>query len=425
MKYKNLSDFSTLNLILILYPATVLCIPKINGLIFGLLSLAGLFFLLVKYNNSTQLSRDEKFFYFSIIIFFLVVLSITIYSGFVYKIIGKYLHILLIIPIYIYLRHTGIKLFYLWYGLVAGSIITTGIAIYDVLIMNSGRAHGLTHPIVFGNLALVMGCMSMAGMGWFKRCASWSIVFPLVALLCGVFSSTLSESRGGWVAVPFLVVVFLWYIKSSFSFRLRAIISALLLVAFGAMYVIPQTGVSSHIDRTINSFQHYSDGKVILDTQRTAVSTRLEMWKASWKMFLDNPVLGVGWGHYQEQAKLQIEQGLRKNSAALYDHPHNQFISALASGGSLGFIVTIMLFLMPAWLFVKYIKQGKTEDIKCLALAGLVLIVAYMAFGLSESILDRSRSVNFFAFYLAIFMAAIHGQLRQKMVGNSADKLPT
>jgi len=410
-----------ISLALILYPATILFVPKINGLIFGLLALAGLYFIFIRRHISAQAGHDEKLFYFSIGIFFLVTLLITINAGFVYKSIGKYLHILLIIPVYIYLRYTGVKLFYLWYGLVTGSIAAAGVAIYDISIINLGRATGLTHPIIFGDLALVMGCMSMAGMGWFKRRASWHMIFPFLALLCGVLASVLSQSRGGWIAVPFLVVIFFWYINSSFSFRSKIAVVILIIVALGALYVMPQTGVSFQIDRTIKSLQQYSGSDItsVGRSSSSSVGTRLEMWQASWKMFLDNPLLGVGWGHYQEQAQLQVDQGLRNSSAASYDHPHNQFISALANGGSLGFIVTMMLFLMPAWLFVKYIKQGKTEDIKRLALAGLILIVAYMAFGLSEPMLDRSRSVNFFAFYLAIFMAAIHGQLRQKMVDDN------
>jgi hypothetical protein len=73
-------------------------------------------------------------------------------------------------------------------------------------------------------------------------------------------------------------------------------------------------------------------------------------------------------------------------------------------------LILIQLFFVPAWLFVRYIKQGESADVRRLAFAGLLLVVTYMIFGLSEPMLYRSRSVNFFAFYLAVFMAAIYGQ---------------
>jgi len=414
----NKLNFSAIfvSLSLVVYPATVLLVPKVNGLIIGLFALSGLYLLFRYRDKSTQVNQDEKLFYLSLGIFFLVSLFITLYGGFAYKAIGKYLHLLLAIPIYIYFRHVGIKLLYLWYGLVAGAIVVAGIAIYDVWITDTPRywgngdlrAMGITHPIIFGDLALVMGVMSIAGLGWFKQRSAWQALLPVIALLCGVLASVLSIARGGWVAVPFLVLVFFWYIKSRFSFKFKIIIAAAVIVLIGVIYAVPQTKVKHHVDRTITSLQQYGDSEIKSIHRRTSVGTRLEMWQASWKIFLDNPVMGVGWGHYKEQAQAQVDQGLRNKSAATFDHPHSEYFSALAHGGILGFSVLMLLFLTPAWIFIKYIKYGKSVESRRLALAGLVLVVAYMAFGISEPMLYRSRSVGFFALYLAIFMAGIY-----------------
>ncbi len=411
-------DFSVVFtcLALIIYPLTVLLIPKINGLIFALFALSGLFFLM-KYQRDklTHPTRDEALFYFSVSIFFLVTLLITLNSGFVYKILGKHIHILLVVPVYIYLRYVGVKQAFLWYGLVAGAVMAMGIAVYDVWITDTPkywgngdlRAMGITHPIIFGNLSLIMGCMSMAGFGWFKQQKGFQVVLPVLSLSSGVLTSVLSVSRGGWVAVPFLIAVFFWYIYSHFTYKQKFVIAVMILSIIGTLYMIPSTKVSHHIGRTIDNIQQYSESEIKSRKRATSVGTRFEMWQAAWKIYLDNPVSGVGWGHYQEQARKQVVQGLRNKVSASFDHPHSEYFMALASGGSIGFIILIQLFLIPAWLFIKYIKKGETADIRRLALAGLVLIVAYMAFGLSEPMLYRSRSVNFFAFYLAVFMAAI------------------
>lgn len=412
-----------ISIAMILYPSTVLLVPKMNGLIYGLFVLVSLFFVVRQREISLKFTDDEKSFYISIIVFFLVVFLITLSSGFVYKTLGKYLHLLLAIPVYIYLRHFGVKLAFVWFGLVAGSIVSACVAAYDIWGLEMPRARGLTHPIVFGDLALLMGFMSVAGLGWFKQRASWQIIFPVIAMVSGLFASILSYSRGGWIAVPFLLVVFFWYIKSSFSFKQKAALVISILIFFGAIYAIPQTGVSYQIDRTINSLQVYSDSDISSENRATSVGARLEMWQASWKIFVENPIFGVGWGHYQVQAELQVKQGLRNRSAALFDHPHSQYLTALASGGLIGLAVTLMLLLTPAWLFVKYIKQKKTEDISRIALAGLLLVVAFMVFGISEPLLDRARSVNFFAFYLVIFMAAIHGQLRLGVDESSGNRV--
>jgi len=415
-------NFSTvfISLSLIIYPATVLLIPKINGLIFALFALSGLVYLFIHRQASMKASRDETQLYLSVSLFFIVSLFITVIGGFEYKAIGKYLHMILLIPVYIYLRHCGVKLFSIWYGLAIGAIVAAGIAIYEVGYLKQGRAHSLTHPIIFGDLALVMGAMSMAGLGWFKQRSNGQTILPVFAFICGIIASALAVARGGWVSLPFLVVVFLWYVKSHFSFR-QIVLSVMLFIALlGMLYVVPQTKVSLQVDRTLTSLQQYGDSEIKSGHRGTSVGTRLEMWQASWKMFLDNPLIGVGWGHYQEHAKVQVEQGLRNKSAATFDHPHSEYFSSLAHAGIFGFIVLLLLFLIPARLFVKYIKHGKIADTRRLALAGLVLIVAYMAFGISEPMLYRSRSVNFFAFYLAVFMAAIYGQENSEVVSRKS-----
>jgi len=406
------SDFSSffVNISLVLYPVSVLLVPKVNGLIFVLFFIAGLVFIIRQREIAFKVSADEKRLFLAISIFFFAVLLITVMSGFTYKAIGKYLHLLFAIPVYLYLRHAGIKLGYVWYGLVTGSIVAALVAFYEVGVLGIPRARSLTHPIVFGDLSLIMGCMSLAGYGWFKQQSSKFVMLPVLALLCGIFASILSQSRGGWLAIPLLLMAFFWYMHPRFSFRLKAAIAVGVLVFFTVVYAIPQTGVSYQVDRTLESLEQYSDSEITSGKRATSVGTRLEMWQASWKMFTDNPVLGVGWGHYLEEAKKQVEQGTRNRSAASFDHPHSQYFTALASGGLVGFIVTMALFLVPAWLFIKYIKQHESDDISRLSLAGLLLIVGYMAFGISEPLLDRSRSVNFFALYLVVFMAAIYGQ---------------
>ena len=167
----------------------------------------------------TLTGRDEALFYFSVGVFFLVSLLITINAGFIYKAIGKYLHLLFIIPICIFLHHTGVKLFYLWNGIVIGSIMSAGVAIYDVQILNLSRAQGITNSIIFGNMSLLMGAMSIAGFGWFKQRAVWQVMLPVIALICGISTSVLSVARGGWIAVPFIVLILFWHMKSYFSLK--------------------------------------------------------------------------------------------------------------------------------------------------------------------------------------------------------------
>lgn len=398
------------SLILLVYPATVLSVPKLNGLIFAVLVILGITEIIRTRESVFNASKNELYLYSVVVVFFIVALLLTLYSGFVYKPIGKFLYILLIIPLYVYFRNRGIKHSYFWYGLAIGAVVAAFVTAYDIYILNERRAHGITHPIIFASIALMLGGMCMSGVSWFKRKVSWKVVIPVVALICSLFAVILSQSRGVWVALPFLLLIVFLYARKSILLKFQIAFFIALIVLISIIYVVPQTGVRDQVVRTINSLELYSGSEINSHKRTTSVGKRLEMWQAAWDMFKEKPLIGIGWGHYHEELNKQIDMGLRNESVGKHVHPHNQFLSALASGGVIGFIITVLLFLVPIWLFVRLIKNSSSEQVKSLALAGVVLIVGYMVFGLSEAILERARPVNFFAFYLAAIMAAIHSQ---------------
>jgi len=401
--------------VVFLFPAFILVLRPADGLGLGLLALAG-FGIVWQQRGSGQATREEKLLYFAVSFFFLAALLVTLLGGIEdggIKKLSKFARLLLVIPVYVFLRHVGVSLAALWYGLVAGAIVAAGVAAYQVLgSLQYPRAKGITNPIIFGDVALIMGCMTLAGVGWFKARAQWQIVLPMLAVTAGLLASILSQSRGGWLAIPFLLVVLFWYAWTRMA-RWQLITGGIIFCALlGTSYLIPETGVATRVDQVLNEVSQYENTGSNDAQAINSSSIRLEMWKASWQIYLTHPFTGIGWGHFKEEAQALVDQGLRQPFAAIFGHPHNQFFSAMANGGSLAFIAILLLFLVPAKLLRDVIHRGKTVDVQRLALAGLLLIIAYMSFGFSEAILERVRPVSFFAFYLAVIFAAIHTQSR-------------
>ena len=63
--------------------------------------------------------------------------------------------------------------------------------------------------------------------------------------------------------------------------------------------------------------------------------------------------------------------------------------------------------------------RNTAAETQRIALAGLILIVGFIGFSLTESILERSRSIIFFSFYLAALMA-LHQASRKKKCSDIA-----
>ena len=399
--------------VLFLYPVLILLLTPMDSFGLTLFALGGIW-VIWRQGKEEPATREEKLFYLAMSAFFLAALVTTLLGGIDQegiKKLNKFLHLLLAIPAYLFLRHTGVNLAALWYGLVAGAMVAAITALVEIAGQPPGfRASGATHPIIFGNLALAMGAMSLAGTGWFRARARWLIVLPVTAAFCGLLASLLSHARGGWVAVPLLTLIFVWYARRFVSPLQRWSAVALLAAVVLASYWIPATGVKNTVDRTITNVAGYLQSDTDDETRGTSIGSRFEMWQAAWRIYRDNPVFGVGWGHYKRNAQSLVDKGERHPSTATWGHPHNQFLSAMANGGTIALIAIVLLFLVPAGLFIRCIKAENTPNAQRLALAGLLLITAFIAFGLSEAIFERICPVSFFSFYMAALFAAIRTQ---------------
>ncbi len=401
-----------------LYPLLALIVDHGGSTIYSILALLGLGLATFQHRKE-PLTHDEKWLFFSVVFFVAAAIVSILLGDDIAQGFGKlrtFAKLLLLIPVYLLLRRITLPQSVYWYGLACGAIISGVVAIYEVSVTvdftryNPGRASGATHPILFGNLSLMMGVMVFAGLGYFRAKNKWLIILPIVAIICGFLASFLSGSRGGWLAMPALLVIVFWYVRSYFS-RWQIIPSLALVIMLPLLvaYLLPHSNFASRIDSTINNFKLYDAQTPINDHARaTSEGTRLEMWQASWIIFKKNPILGVGWGNYQSHAKALVASGKRHRSAA-GDHPHNEYFSVLVSGGLLGLVALLVLYFIPAKLFFAVMKN-QNPGLQQLGLSGLLLVVGYMHFALSEAIFERSLPINFYALYLLVTMVLIDQQ---------------
>jgi len=401
---------------LLLFPTSITVLPIVHGIILLLVLFFAVGLYVSSKGRSWKATREEKQFYFVVSFMVLVVMLVTPFSSIeemADKNVGKFIFLLMAVPAYYYFRANRISSSALWYGLVLGAGVAAAAGIYDLVFDDfregyTGRASGVTHPIIFGDLALLVGALSMAGMGWFYNRSRWQIVLPLVAMCLGILASILSASRGGWVAIPVFVAILVWASSEHLSRKLQLLGVSALLVILLAGYLIPQTGMRQKIQSTIENVHAYTQSEVTDSRRATSIGSRFEMWQASWQIFLQHPLKGVGWGGYQHNAQLLVDKGLRNPAAASYPHPHNQFLAALANGGMLGALAIGLLFYLPTRTFIRVMRSpDRSSEARRMALAGLLLMVVFAVFNLSESFLERSRTVAFFIFYLAVFMAGI------------------
>jgi len=396
-----------------LFPALALVVKQSDGVIYVLLSLVGLWYAAFR-RKSITLEKDEKLLIFAIGFFFVAAVVAVIFSedparG-IHKL-SKYFRFLLVIPTYFLFRKVKIPESVFWNGVTCGAIFSGLMAIFEATVgpvyqFRWDQVAGATHPILFGDLALTMGVISMLGIRFYRSILPRLIVLPIAGLLLGLVASFLSGSRGSWVALPILLALLIWFIRSALPRTTVIVIGVLLLVLPIVSYVTPGLHVAKRVDDAIEQLSKYSNSTIDSPVRETSVGTRLEMWQAALTIFKQHPVLGVGWGGYKPNASKLVKQGKRNPSAAAWGHPHNEYFSVMASSGTIGLVALLMLFFVPMRNFIFAIKSG-SDSARVLGMAGVILVVGYMNFALTEAIFERDLPIGFYAFFVALITALI------------------
>jgi len=138
----------------------------------------------------------------------------------------------------------------------------------------------------------------------------------------------------------------------------------------------------------------------------TSVGQRFEMWRATWHMFLEHPVLGIGTGAFYEDARQMARRGLIAPPVAQYDHPHSDYFDALSSRGMLGLLALFALLGVPAIYFVRAVKSQEHIP-HAVGLAGLLLVCGFAIFGLTDTVFIHSMNISWYVIYVALFMALL------------------
>lgn len=141
-----------------------------------------------------------------------------------------------------------------------------------------------------------------------------------------------------------LAIILVFKNKQYLKFVLPLII---LLILFP---VIAFFTVKSFKNRAINTLDDIKTTINQSDANYKSMAMRVEATKIAWKIFIKNPIAGVGTGNLRKQMDIEYE---RQNTNLFMENrilPHNQFILEAATRGILGLIPIILFVFSPLFL---------------------------------------------------------------------------
>jgi O-antigen ligase len=275
-----------------------------------------------------------------------------------------------------------------WPGVFTGAIGAAAIAAYQRFGLEVPRAEGFHMAIVFGDIAMALGLMALASIERFVG-TRW-VLLPYAAFLGGAAASVLSGSRGGWIALLFSFLPLYAYGKPAMKRGVKAIVAvsaALFLVG----YFVPETNIRQRVAEAVNDVAEYhADGQAA-----TSVGARLEMWKAAWMLFREHPVTGTGRANFHRSLNDLADAGKISDAVRPFRHAHNEMLNALATGGVVGGLALAFLYAAPMAFFVRCLRRDGAS--RPYALAGLLLVLSFIDFGLTQVMFAHHVSAAFYA----------------------------
>ena len=266
-----------------------------------------------------------------------------------------------------------------------GALVGALTGTYDVFITHKERAVGWFQG---GNLmarsVVPLGFMALAGL--FATTARWRWVFLLAPVLA-LYALYLTGTRGVFIAVPVLGLIFVWaLLRELRAPRLWYGIGAVAIVAaIAAVGVVSPRflGIGSVLEQVTLDASNVTD---------VATSQRLYMWEAGWHTFWKSPLIGFGFANFTEASR----------PYGIYMF-HSDFFNMAVGAGVVGIFCWVAILAAP---IVGVLAMPRDRFANLRLYCALILSVSLFVFGLTDMTLGYDLPTTLYAFMTAVVLGA-------------------
>lgn len=293
----------------------------------------------------------------------------------------------------------------LWWGVVAGSVAALPFVAWQRIVLEIERPGGFLNAITFGDLALCLGLVALAAAIDYRHSTKKALLAGLGAV-AGLAACMITGTRGSWIALALAALLFLSYAQLLRSRKVRLLLAGSFALA-GAAFFVPATGMQERALQGVDDVQTWVDGGNVF----TNVGTRLELWKGAAMLIEQRPLFGLDRNTVRSEIRGLVEQGKLDPAILSLEHLHNDALQALATGGVFGLAAWIGILAAPFIFFARQLGRGAASSTPgsrmpqfAPALAGMLVVLCFFSFGLTEVIFWSLKGSMFYALMVFLLM---------------------
>jgi O-antigen ligase len=259
------------------------------------------------------------------------------------------------------------------------------------------------NPMRYAAVALIVSCFAINYWFTVKSKGYATKLLLVMAVFMGLVGCALTQTRGVWLAFPFLVLLYGYYAYKNGGKRYLAtiLLGGSLVLGLG----LQADFVQKRIDRTVNNIELYQSG-----SGYSSLGVRLDMYKASLTLAKEKPLFGHGLGVFRVKSRELRDSGVLGDNVhrqvGVSKTPHNEFFQALVERGLIGLIATVLLFAVPGFIFYRAVRS-KSDNITFYGLCGLSMLTVFFVAGQTGTLFNHNLFTNFYIIMVLLFVSQI------------------
>lgn len=396
-----------LGVLILMLPMAFVMIPNGSLLVLPVLiiSVLGLFFN----RDRSELNKNEKYFVFAFIFYFATVATnLWWFDGYL-RDLDTPSRLLLVLPIFFFIRKSSVRIDWFVWGVVIASLIVgvdqiaSTFGKVDLYSFHENSGIMTLFSSIFGLTSLLFICN--------EKGKIINSLFFLAAML-GIVASFLLGGRGVWIAAIASLFIIGLINPMGWEKGSRLLPIGLFFCVFIVAYLTPQTGVKTRLTQATNNVIQWLES----GNANTSSGARLEMWKASFEVIKENPIIGVGEGNYAKHQQKLIDQGRVDKFVGRFSHPHSEYITSLVEQGMIGLLAFVMVLFTPVMFFIKIIKHNSfSYQERALTASGMLISLHFLFYSFTSGVFDHQVTALFYAIFMAIILGLIKSNSRIKV----------
>jgi len=186
---------------------------------------------------------------------------------------------------------------------------------------------------------------------------------PFVALLLNATALLQTHSRGGFLAFCFALLILIIGLTVARLLPKKLLITSFAILGFGTFFAFSMSS-----DLTLQRLENTSFEN----------SMRDEVFALTWQAIQNSPVLGTGYGTYEEAFKAYKNNDIRVN-AYTWDKAHNTYLEIAMELGIPAISSIIILLMICLGLNLKAVFKRKRRQLYPIISASVIILVAVHA----------------------------------------------